>query len=298
MGSVTRGGSTPAGPADSLRFNWHATSPGYFQTLRMPLVAGRDFTDADTRASEPVAIVSERTALELWPGRDAIGQYLETSPMLFDPAKPRETTPLRVVGVVDDGTADGSLPLYVPIAQRYLSTITMMTRVPFDYPSVAVALEDVVSREGIPALRSGPLERAGDGPVQTQLRIAATVAGGVGIVGLLLAAVGIYGVTAYAVTQRTREIGIRLSLGASQRDVVALVLRQGMILVVIGSGIGLAMGLGAGRLLSGRRFGIPQSDPMVLAGAAVLFLLVGLVACYVPVRRAARVRAMEALRYE
>jgi ABC-type antimicrobial peptide transport system permease subunit len=115
---------------------------------------------------------------------------------------------------------------------------------------------------------------------------------------LFLAAIGIYGVTAYAVTQRTREIGIRLSLGASRSEVVGLVLRQGMRLVVIGSAIGLALGLGAGKLLSGRRFGVPQADPVVLIGAGLLFAIVGLVACYLPVRRAASIRATEALRYE
>jgi putative ABC transport system permease protein len=124
------------------------------------------------------------------------------------------------------------------------------------------------------------------------------VAGAVGIIGLLLAAVGIYGVTAYAVTQRTREIGIRLSLGARPREVVVLVLRQGMRLVAAGSAIGLALGVGAGRLLASGRFGLPQNDPVALAAAGALFLAVGLVACYLPVRRAARIRAMEALRYE
>lgn len=134
--------------------------------------------------------------------------------------------------------------------------------------------------------------------MQTQLRIAATVAGTVGIIGLFLAGIGIYGVTAYAVSQRTREIGIRLSLGASRREVVHLVLGQGMRLVALGSGIGLVLGLGAGTLLSKRQFGIPQFDPPVLVGAAVLFTVVGLVACYMPVRRAVRIRPTEALRYE
>jgi len=117
-------------------------------------------------------------------------------------------------------------------------------------------------------------------------------------VGLFLAGIGIYGVTAYTVAQRTREIGIRLSLGAGHREVVRLVLGQGMRLVAFGSIVGLALGLGAGKLLSGRQYGIPQFDPVVLVGAATLFALVGLAACYVPVRRAVRIRATEALRFE
>lgn len=297
MGAVTRVSGAAADATSTVQFNWHLTSPGYFDTLGLRMVAGRDFTGSDTTSGEAVAIVGARTARELWPGLDAIGQYLETSPMLFDTSKPRTGVALRVVGVVDDLTTEGSLPLYVPIAQRYLPTITIMTKVALDAPSVAAVVADVVDDEGLPALKAGPLERAGDGPPQTLLRIAATVAGSAGVVGLLLAAVGIYGVTAYAVTQRTREIGIRLSLGASQREVVLLVLKQGMTLVAIGSAIGLALGAGAGQLMAGRRFGI-QNDPRLLAAAAALFVVVGLVACYLPVRRAARIRAMEALRYE
>jgi putative ABC transport system permease protein len=150
----------------------------------------------------------------------------------------------------------------------------------------------------LPVLTANSLERQRNGPVETQLRIAAAVAGIVGIIGLFLAGIGIYGVTSYAVSQRTREIGIRLSLGASQAEVVQLVLRQGMRLVAIGSAAGLTLGLAAGRLLAGRRFGIPQFDLVVLVGAACLFALVGLAACYMPVRRAVRIRATEALRYE
>jgi ABC-type antimicrobial peptide transport system permease subunit len=142
------------------------------------------------------------------------------------------------------------------------------------------------------------LEDQLNGPVETQLRVAAAVAGAVGFVGLLLAAVGVYGVTAYAVARRTREIGIRLALGAGRGSVVALVLRQSMTLVTIGSAAGLLLGAGAGRLLAASRFGTPALDLPVFAAAAVLFAAVGLVASYLPVRRATRINAMEALRYE
>jgi len=138
--------------------------------------------------------------------------------------------------------------------------------------------------------------------VQVQLRVAASVAASVGFVGLLLAAVGIYGVTAYAVTRRTREIGIRLSLGAGRREVVTMVLRHGMRLVAIGSAVGLMLSLGVGRLVAGREFGrglhVPSLDIGTFVGATLLFAVVGLIACYVPVRRAARIQAMDALRSE
>ncbi len=150
----------------------------------------------------------------------------------------------------------------------------------------------------LPVLTAQTLESQQTGPVVTQLRIAAIVAGSVGLVGLLLAAIGIYGVTAYAVTRRTREIGIRISLGATRSVVVGMVLRRAMALVIIGSAVGLLMGAGAGKLLSGARFGVPPPDAWMFAGAAGIFAIVGLAACYVPARRATRISAMEALRYE
>jgi ABC-type antimicrobial peptide transport system permease subunit len=129
-------------------------------------------------------------------------------------------------------------------------------------------------------------------------RIAAAVSGSLGIVGLLLAAIGIYGVTAYMVSSRTREIGIRVALGAQRGDVVRMVLRQGMMLAFTGMAIGLALAAGASRLLASLLFGVGPTDPLTFAGSAALFCVIGLIACYVPARRATAVDAMEALRYE
>jgi ABC-type antimicrobial peptide transport system permease subunit len=129
-------------------------------------------------------------------------------------------------------------------------------------------------------------------------RIAASVSGSLGIVGLLLAAIGIYGVTAYMVSSRTREIGIRVALGAQRGDIVLMVLRQGMMLALAGVAIGLTLAAGASRLIGSLLFGIGPTDPLAFGGSAVLFFLIGLVACYLPARRATGVDAMEALRYE
>ena len=134
--------------------------------------------------------------------------------------------------------------------------------------------------------------------VEAQLRVAATVAGSVGLIGLLLAAMGIYGVTAYTVARRTREIGIRLSLGAGRSAVVAMILRQGMTLVGIGLTIGLALSLGVGRMLAAQRFGITAPGAATFVAATMLFVVVALIACYAPLRRAIRIAAMDALRYE
>jgi len=136
------------------------------------------------------------------------------------------------------------------------------------------------------------------GPIQLQLRLAASVSGSLGIVGLLLAAIGIYGVTAYAVTCRAREIGIRVAMGAQRSDIVGMVLRHGMWLVAIGSAIGLILAAAASRLLTRLLFGIPPIDPITFAGAATLFAVIGLAACYIPARRAVRVDPVEALRHE
>jgi predicted permease len=310
FGSITLPGAAD-GRGQSTFTTWTLIEPDYFQAVGIPLLAGREFTEEDRAGAELVVIVSQQTAKRLWADRDPIGQLVSVrAPQLpqgaalqsKDPKTRVAETQMRVVGVAGDvtfGNPDQSLVVYVPLQQKYLSQVTILARGSADR-SLAQDLYSAVGAvdPNLPVLSAASLERQNNGPVQTALRIAAGVAGTVGIVGLFLAGIGIYGVTAHTVAQRTREIGIRLSLGASQREVVRLVLHQGMRLVALGSGIGLVLGLGAGTLLSKRQFGIPQFDPPVLVGAAVLFAVVGLVACYMPVRRAVRIRATEALRYE
>jgi predicted permease len=313
FGEITVPGAGAPRGGSSTFTNWTLIEPGYFQAVGIPLLAGRDINDADGAGREQVVIVSQRTAQRLWGERDPIGQLVSVRPprgpliatrQSRDPNQRLAEQQLRVVGVAGDlnfGSPSERTPftIYVPLQQRYFAQITILARTN-GAQSIARELQTAVSTvdANLPILAVESLERQGTGPVQTQLRIAATVAGSVGIIGLFLAGIGIYGVTAYAVSQRTREIGIRLSLGASRREVVHLVLGQGMRLVALGSGIGLVLGLGAGTLLSKRQFGIPQFDPPVLVGAALLFTVVGLVACYMPVRRAVRIRPTEALRYE
>jgi putative ABC transport system permease protein len=129
-------------------------------------------------------------------------------------------------------------------------------------------------------------------------RIAASVSGSLGIVGLLLAGIGVYGVTAYMVTRRTREIGVRIALGASRGSVVALIVKQGMWLVAIGGFIGMAFGAGAGQLLASLLFGAPPVDLLIFSATAGLFLVIGFLACYIPALRATRINAIEALRHD
>lgn len=273
----------------------------YFATLRIPFVAGRDFAASDRAGAQPVAVVNETAAQLFWFGEDAVGKSLIAR--FGGPAGENRARPiqLQVVAVVADLRSDGTeLPtLYLPLQQHYVSNVTILARAAGSQP-LAGQLRAVIGGMDprLPPAAPQTLEsQLVNGPVETQLRVATAVAGSVGLVGLLLAAIGLYGVTAHAVTRRTREIGIRLSLGAARADVVGLILRQGMTLVTIGAAIGSVLSLGAGRILAAR-FGDPTGSLPVFLTAALLFLLVGLIACYMPVRRATRISAVEALRYE
>jgi len=301
FGGITVPGVTP--PSGEYFFaNWTIVDRDYFATLGIPVLAGRDFRADDAPNAARVAILGESAARRFWPGADPVGRTLFVSEFTMDGIK--RPAPVTVVGVVRDVRADGPdrtapLNLYVPLQQRTQTTLTLLARTA-DGRSLAADVRAIVSsiNPNLPVLDARSLESQQNGPVETQLRIGAAVAGSVGIVGLLLAAIGIYGVTAYTVAQRTREIGIRLSLGADRTAVMGMVLRQGMTLVAIGSVIGLLLGAGAGQVLSGARFGTPRPDALMFAGATALFALVGLAACYLPARRATRIGAMEALRYE
>jgi putative ABC transport system permease protein len=304
LGGVTVPGATPPNGAPFFYPNWTLVEPGYFSTLRIPLVAGRDFGVDDREGREPVAIIGEAATRRLWPGEDAVGRFV-----LVNPAAPGATAiPHRIVGVARDilstasarvRRAAGETPfaLYVPLQQRFVPQVSILVR--RTGRSVAGDLHMLVTSmdRNLPVLNAQTLESQLNGSAQTQLRISAAVAGSAGIVGLLLAGIGIYGVTAYTVTRRTREIGIRLSLGASRVEIVGLVLGQGMRLVAFGSAVGRLTGTAAGVLLS-RRLNIPGPDVLLVVGVTTLFATIGLVACYVPTRRATSICSMEALRGE
>jgi predicted permease len=286
---------------------WNVIEPGYFTTLRIPLVQGRDFSADDRAGSQGVVVLAAATARRFWPRQNPIGKYVawQTPLISIDKSKTLPAPELLVVGVVGDvavdGGRDGEAPLvaYVPLPQRYTPEVTILARTTGGH-RIAGELRALVAamNPNLPIVTSQTLEDAQTGPVQIQLRVAASVSGTVGTIGLFLAAIGVYGVTAYSVARRTREIGIRIALGASRGDIVAMVLRHGMVLVAGGSAIGLLLAAGASRMLGNLLFGVPPLDPATFGTAAVLFAIVGLIACYVPTRRAIRVNAVEALRYE
>jgi predicted permease len=303
IGDLTVPGVEPPSGQRGFNGNWHMVEPGYFATIRMSLLAGRDFTDRDRSGGQQVAIVSRSTAQRLWPGDEAVGKTL-----IHHQEGPngRSSSDLLVVGVAPDlGARDERSPgmvfltVYLPMQQRYTPHITVLARSNGERP-MASQIRGIVAGldRNLPMLSVGSVEDAIIGPEQLQLRIAAIVAATVGLIGLLLAAIGVYGVTAYAVSRRTREIGVRLALGADRGAVVGLVLRQGMTLVAIGSVVGLVLAAAARRLLAGQLFGIAPLGWATTAGAVLLFALIGFAACYVPTWRAARIDALEALRYE
>jgi predicted permease len=301
MGGVTIPGVSPPQGQHYFYPDWNIVDAGYFATLKIPLIAGRDFSDRDRDDAQRVAILGEAAARRFFPGKDAIGQVVHVHTDMRSTSNV-PATPLVVVGVARDLAAARNvqtpLALYVPMGQRYVAGMTILAR--RTGLSVADEIRTVVTsmNPNLPVLTAQTLESAQDGPVETQLRLSAIIAGSVGVVGILLAAMGIYGVTAYAVARRTREIGIRLSLGAGRSAVVAMILRQGMTLVGIGLAIGLALGAGVGRLLAAQRFGITAPGATTFLSATMLFLVVAFIACYAPLRRATRIGAMDALRYE
>ena len=302
MGGLSVPGVSPPQGQNYFYPNWNVVESDYFATLRIPFVAGRDFSAVDRDGAQNVAIIAEAAAGRFFPGRSAVGQVVHVhTGILSDPNL--ASTPVVIVGVVRDQAFSPGLPtplsLYVPIQQKYVSGITILART-MGPASVVEEIRAAVTsmNPNLPVLKAQTLDSSTNGPVETQLRVAAVVAGSVGLIGVLLAAMGIYGVTAYTVARRTREIGIRLSLGAGRSAVVGLILRQGMALVGIGLAIGLSLGVGVGRVLAAQRFGITTPRAMTFVGAALLFIAVGLIACYAPLRRATRIGAMEALRYE
>jgi ABC-type lipoprotein release transport system permease subunit len=188
--------------------------------------------------------------------------------------------------------------VYVPLQQQYMSTLKILARTRSGQ-SISHELRSLVTTMDprLPVLSTAALESEA-GPVVTQLRVATAVAASLGIVGVFLAAIGIYGLTAYLVTRRTREIGVRVALGAGRAALIRMVLAEGMGLVGIGCAMGLLLAAAMSRVLTSLLFGIPLLDPLTFGGAILLFAVIGLTASIVPVRRALRINPVEALRYE
>ena len=281
---------------DAFRADWNVVEPGFFRTLKLPLLRGRDFSDGDTAASQRVAIVNEAFVNTIWPGEDAIGKQITVD----GDAGPLQVT---IVGIASDARLiwlSGSVEpyIYVPFAQRYVARVALLVRTQDGHSTVPEVRQILRSMNpNLPITEAMPLSSITAIGLVPQ-RIAAAVAGSLGIMGLLLAAIGIYGVTAYAVSRRTREIGIRVALGADAASVMRLILRQGLVLAGIGVAMGVAIAAAGSRLLESLLFGVRGLDPVTFGATCVLFAAVTLVASYVPARRALSVDPTIALRSE
>jgi putative ABC transport system permease protein len=274
---------------------FHLVTPGYFQTLRIPLLRGRDFTDADDLQTPLVAVVNETFARHGWPGEDAIGKRLTS---------PDAPAPLTVVGIVGDtkhytATEPAAPQLYVSHYQVPLIFSSLVARTagpPLSVTNdVRKAIWSVDKDQPVWTIRA--LDALVDGS-QGQPRFLAMLLGIFAAVAVLLAGVGIYGVTSYGVAQRTREIGIRLALGASRDRVMREVVGRGVRLTIVAVAVGLVGAVGLGRLAAALLFGVTPTDPAALAAAAVILTAVSVAACYIPARRAARVDPAVALAEE
>jgi predicted permease len=278
-----------------LGFN--TVSADYFSLLEIPIVRGRAFTAGDETNESRAAIVSEAAARRLWPDRDPIGQKLVTAAVV-----PDQVVEVDVVGVARDAqvTEIGDFTpsyVYLPTAPRTQRVSTLLVRSD-NFAATAAAVRAVVA-ELDPGLvvRVAPLE-ANLEATRSLARVVSALATSLGAVALVLAAVGIYGVVAYSVGRRVREIGVRIALGAATRDVVALVLKQQIQPVAIGAVIGLAAALAVSRILSSVLFGVSPTDGVALLAAVLVVVGVGLAAGILPARRASRVDPNVVLHYE
>ena len=293
--------AVPAGqPLDA---NFRIISPDYFRVLRIPLLAGRELTAADNASGSLVVVINQTMAKFFWPGKDPIGQEIwigkPMGPAFSEPA------PRRIVGIVGDvresalAEAPGQT-MFFPYTQtkwNSMASFVVRARAASMLPVSAIreALRGI--DPGEPVTHISTMEQVASASL-SDWRFHAILLGVFGVLALVIAAVGVYGVISYSVSQRTHEIGVRMALGAQRSSILRLVLGQGLMLAGIGVVFGIAAALGLTRLMASLLYGVSATDPVTFAGVAILLLVVALLACYVPARRAMKVDPMIALRYE
>ena len=289
----------PTGPDAPRRIVYHGiVRPGYFDVLGIPLRSGRDFTAHDDTSSSRVAIVSESAARALWPGKDAVGQRFRWGA--------DDTTGWKtVIGVAADVMAHVESrerppsQVYVPHMQEPVQTVTVVVRHDGDPAAMTAAMRRVVQTQDpdMPLYEMRTMEEHARRALW-ETRIYVTLMSVFAILALVIAAIGIYGVMAYSVAQRTQEIGIRMALGADRRDVIGMVVGQAMRLTVLGVGIGLAGAFAVTRLMEGLLTGVSPGDPPTFVGVTIILAFSSVIAAWLPAERATRVDPMVALRSE
>lgn len=295
-------------PPETPRANFQGVTPDYFRTMGIALLQGRTFTERDVFEAPGVVILNETLAKRYFPNENPVGKRLAMEGRT--PGQPAAPNPgalspwSEIVGVVADTkkltlNADTVPEIYVPYWQWPMQTPELLVRTDAPTALVAAAIRNELKalNKNIPTPSIQTMDTL-LAEVVAQPRFQTLLLTLFGVVALLLSAVGIYSVMAYSVSQRTNEIGIRMALGAQVADVLKLVIGQGMKLVVIGAAIGIAASLALTRMLKTLLFGVSTTDPLTYAAIAVLLLLVALLACYLPARRAMKVDPMIALRCE
>jgi predicted permease len=290
--------SGQADKEDYIQAGLNRVDTHYLRTMGIMLLRGRDFTEQDGESAPKVAIINQTMAQRLWPQQDALGKRFRLG---------RDGDYVQVVGMVSTGKyvmlGEGPRPyLYVPLAQDYSSPATLHVRTAGDplvfVPTVRRVLQTLDPDLPIYNVRTMQEHLRQSAFALMPLRMGAVLAGSQGLLGLLLAVMGIYGVVAYVVSQRSREIGIRMALGAQRLDVLKLVVRGGLKLTVIGMGIGLLVALAVVRLLSGLLYGLNPMSLTVFIAAMALLTGVAMFACYMPARHATKINPVDALRQE
>ena len=278
---------------------YNAVSPGYFETMRIPLLRGRAFLDADNLSSSRVAIINEAMANRYWPTQNPIGRSFV---MGEDPGHA-----VQVVGIVKNSRT-GSISdtigpyFYLPFAQKYVKPGTLLIRTSATDPgSMSHEMLGVIRsvEPAMPVFDVQTMTEALDTPNGTLFyKMGAGLAGALGVLGLLLATIGVYGVISYSVAQRTQEIGVRIALGARRSQIVKMMLRQGLVIIAMGVVIGVVLAAASSQIMSDLLVGVRPLDPLTYGAASLFLALISLVACYAPARRATRVDPIVTLRYE
>jgi len=296
-------GKTPAPPQGEVVTRYRAVGEDYFRTLEIPVLQGRAFDQGDGANSQPVAIVSESLARKYWPGESAIGKRI----------KPRIAgSPwCVVVGVVADVRHWGADVVVEPTAYYPYTQVPDSIRALLE-ANMGIAVRSRLAQQNLlQPVRTAVAGINSEVPIYDTKTMDSMVAdsdslrnfdllllGGFSFLALTLAAVGVYAVMAYSVSRRTREIGIRIALGASSRDVLRLILQQGATLAIVGSVIGVAGAFFLRRIMAGFVYGLSANDPLVLCLVPCIMISVVVIACWLPARRATKIDTMAALRYE
>jgi len=275
--------------------NFDDVTPGHFETMRIPLISGRDFTDFDREKTTRVAIINEAMAKAIWPGQEPLGKRF---------AIVKEPELLQVIGVVGTTVVgqigeDPQPVAYLPMRQQYSPFATLVVRTNSNpEPLIGAVRARVQQIDKNLAFTNAQTVQQILGQGLWAARMGAALLGLFGALALILASIGIYGVLAYSVAQRTSEIGLRMALGAQPRQVLGLVLRQGMLLALIGAAVGIIVALPVARMAGNLLYGVSATDPLTYVGITLLLMAVALLACYLPARRATRIDPLIALRVE